>query len=971
MQQSLILFSSRLAMVLLAAFLTVLSADRARAAEAETRPARPSCLTGGWPQDGSDLRPDPSLVFGRLANGLQYVLMPNSEPKNRVALYLLVRAGSLNETDEQRGLAHFLEHMLFNGTTHYPPGTLIKYFQSLGMGFGGDTNAQTGFDETIYNLLLPSADAAVLTDGFKVLADYARGALLLETEVNRERGVILSEKRSRDSAAARVAKKQMEFDFTGTLVARRDPIGVEEVLNTADSSRLRAFYDSWYRPDNMVVVAVGDMQPQETAKLLEKAFVGLKAAEAPILCPEMGKVKESGLDIQILPEPELGATNVALTTVSNIQPHIDSQAWEIEQMRQYLVSILLDNRLKQLEQQPNSPLAQPRAHAGLFLRQYNYATLAARTETGTWREALTLLQTTLGQALKDGFTEDELVRSKREVKAMLEKEVQTAASRDSRQLADEIIRKLGDGEVILSPAQEMAFYGPVLDKLTLAEVNGALRQLWNGPRRQIHLAGVLDPGLTAAQLQEQVRELYLANQAKDLPAWVEARRAPFPYLTLPTVAENEHIGQVSLKEIGVETVSLANGVLLNIKPTDFQANQVMLSVQFGNGRQDEPAAGMALSAEALMRESGIGRLTREQLNQALAGTNVTLDFAVGPESFSFNGSSLRNEFETLLQLLRHRLHDPAFRPEDFRRSRENLHRMYDQLAGTAEGVAQIQGERFLAGGSPEYGLPDWGEVEKIDLARISGWLTPILARDPLEINVVGDIDPAEAIKLVRKYFGAEKRQAPEAQPAQPIVFPAGEERHLQAASTIDRALLIMAWQTADFWDIDRTRRLNLLASVFDDRLRIKIREELGATYSPQVTSQPSRTSIGFGLMKSSLIVAPDQAGSLARAIRAVAAGLVSKGVSEDELHRALEPTLTSIKDIKRNNRYWMESVLNLSSRHPQQLQWPLTILEGFAAIKADQLTELARQYLAPERAATVIVAPMATAGPAGPPATKQ
>ncbi|MCL1979742.1 MAG: insulinase family protein [Proteobacteria bacterium] len=969
-------FSSRLMIILLPALLALWSPDRAKAAEGvEAVPAQtpPTCLAANWPQDNSDLQPDPSLVFGRLANGLGYVLMANSEPKNRVGLYLMVRAGSLNETEDQRGLAHFLEHMLFNGTTHYPPGTLIEYFQSIGMGFGGDTNARTGFDQTVYNLMLPSADEAVMADGFKVLADYARGALLLEGEVNRERGVILSEKRSRDSAAARVSKKQMEFDFAGTLVARRDPIGVEEVLNAADSRQLRAFYDSWYRPDNMTVVVVGDMRPPETIKLLETAFAGLTAADTTIHCPELGQVKSSGTDILVFPEPELGTTSVALAAVNNRKPQTDSQAWEREQLQQYLASILLDNRLKQLEQRPNSPLAQPKAHAGLFLKQYNYVSLTARTEARTWQEALSLLQTTLAQALRDGFTADELTRGKREIRAMLDAAVQTASSRDSRQLADEIIRKLGDDEVILSPEQEMALHGPVLDQLSLAAVNDTLRQLWNGPRRQIHLAGIVDPGLTAAQLQEQVGELYQANQAKEIPAWVEAQHAPFPYLALPADAGNQPLEQVNHQEIGVKAVSLGGGVLLNIKPTDFQANQLLLSVQFGSGRQAEPVAGMALAAEALMRESGLGRLSREQLSEALAGTNVRLDFTVGPESFSFNGSSLRNEFETLLQLLRHRLHDSAFRPEDFRRSRENLRRMYDQLAGTAEGIAQIQGERFLANGSPEYGLPAWSEVEKVDLAGISQWLTPALAQEPLEINVVGDVDPAEVIQLVRKYFGAEQRQAQATKPAQPIIFPAGEQLHLQATSTIDRALLMVAWQTDDFWDIDRTRRLNLLASVFDDRLRVKIREELGATYSPWVDSRPSRASTGFGLMKSSLIVAPDQAESLARAIRAVAAGLVSKGIGEDELNRALSPTITSIKDLKRNNRYWLESVLNLSSRHPQQLQWPLTISEGFAAIKADQLTELARRYLAPERAATVIVGPQAA--PRGssvePPATQQ
>jgi zinc protease len=922
----------------------------------DNAPVQSSCLSTGWPQDASDLKPDPALVYGRLANGLRYVLMANGEPKNRVALYINIQAGSIHETDGQRGVGHFLEHMLFNGTTNYPPGTLIEYFQSLGMTFGGDTNAHTGFDETVYNLLLPSGEAKVLSEGFKVLADYARGALLLEQEVERERGIILAEKRSRDSAASRVAKKQLQFDFAGTLVAERDPIGTEEVLKVADSRLLRSYYDRWYRPENMIVVVVGNIQPQETVQLLEGSFAGLKGVGEIGACPDFGQVREAGTDILVVPEPELGYTGLSLSTVFNLQPRPDTLAWEIEQLRQYLAVALLANRLEQLEQRPDSPFAQPRVQSGIFLRRFGYATLVARTETGKWRQGLTLLQASLAQALKDGFSEAELARGKREVGALLEKAAQTAPSRDSKQLAEEIIRKLNDQEVILSPAQEMATYGPVLEKMSLAEVNAAFRQLWSRQRRLVELVGAVEPDLSVEQAEKQLRELYQANEVKPVTAWVEGQRASFPYLDSPSVPAAV-VEQISHKEIGVESFLLEGGVRLNVKTTDFQAKQVLLSVQFGKGKQAEPADGLALVAEAVIKESGIGQLTREQLAEALAGSNVALEFKVGPECFSFNGSSLYNEFELLLQLVRHRLHDPAYRPEAFHRSRENLRRMYDQLASSVEGVQQVQGERFLAGASPEYGLAAWEQVEKIDLAQIRNWLTPIFAREPLEINVVGDIEPQEAVRLVARYFGETQRGQEDAPPGKPIIFPAGEQRRLYVASSVDKAFLTVAWKTSDFWDIARTRRLNLLAAVLDDRLRVKIREELGATYSPRVISQPSRAHAGFGLMKGSLIVAPEQAESLAKVIKEVAGSLGTKGVSEDELHRALEPTLTSIKDIKRNNRYWMESVLNLSGRHPQQLRWPLSISEGFAEIKAEELTALARQYLVPDQAATVIVSP--------------
>ena len=283
--------------------------------------------------------------------------------------------------------------------------------------------------------------------------------------------------------------------------------------------------------------------------------------------------------------------------------------------------------------------------------------------------------------------------------------------------------------------------------------------------------------------------------------------------------------------------------------------------------------------------------------------------------------------------------------------------MYDQLVNSVEGIQQLQGERFLAGSSREYGLPSWEQLEKLRLEQVSDWLTPAFLRESLEINIVGDIDPKDVVQLVAKYFGSEQRQEEEASPSPSIDFPAGEQRLLPVHSSIDKALLTVAWRTSDYWDIARTRRLNLLAAVLDDRLRVKIREELGATYSPHVVSQPSRAHAGFGLLKGILTVAPVQAQPLAKVIKEVAADLGRKGVTQDELHRALEPTLTSIKDSKRNNRYWLESVLNLSSRHPQQLQWPLTITEGFAGITAEELTALAALYLQEQQAATVIVTP--------------
>lgn len=937
-------------------FCLLLFSGQAVQAEQQLAILSPSCLAGGWPHDHSDLIPDPSVRYGTLANGVRFALRHNQEPRNRVAMYLNVQAGSLYETEKQRGVAHFLEHMLFNGTTHYPPGTLVEYFQSIGMGFGGDTNAHTGYDETVYNLILPSGDPKTLGEGFKVLADYARGALLLKQEVDRERGIILAEKRSRDSAESRVSKKQMQFNFAGTLVAERDPIGADEVLQTADSTLLRTFYDHWYRPENLIVVVVGDMDLQEAQALLEHSFSSLTADGTAGRCPEPGAVKTAGVDVLVLPEPDLGYTGISFSTVANRAAGTDSQANQAELFEKYVAGAMLNNRLRQLEERPGSVLSKSRALSGSFLRHYAYAALNTRTEATHWRQGLDRLQATLTQALQYGFTPLELQRIKKEITALLQKQVQTADSSDSREIAGDIIRKLNDGEVYLSPGQEMEMYLPLLQAMTLKQVNAALHQIWGSSRRQIELVGTVAPELDGAQAEAAVRQAFQENlQAPVLP-WAEEQAVAFPYLPVPgqpgLITE-----RIDHKAIDATTTVYAGGVRLTCKRTDFSANQVVLAVHFGQGKKTEPDDGMALVAEALQRESGVGPLSREQLDMALAGSNVRLDFRSGPESFFFVGSGLSSELELLLQLVYARLHDPVFSTEAYRRSKEQLQQMYEQMVSSVEGRQQLEGERYFAGGGHEYGLAPWAQVQRIELEQIAQWLKPVFAKAPLEISLVGDIDPVQVEKLVGKYFGAEQRQEGVATPLTALSFPAGQKQLIPVPTGISKALVSVAWKTSDFWDIGRTRRLNILAAILDDRLRVRVREELGATYSPQVVSMPSRLRPDFGLLQANLIAAPEQAEEIAALITDVAADLSINGVTEEELRRALEPTLTSIKDYKRTNKYWLEAVLSLSGRHPEQLEWPASITEDFGRIKADELSLLARQYLAKDIAAIVVMRP--------------
>jgi len=265
-----------------------------------------------WPHEKSDLDPDPALVFGKLPNGFRYVLMENHEPKARVSMHLNIQAGSMNESDHEQGLAHFLEHMMFNGSTHFKPGELVKYFQNIGMQFGPDANAHTGFYETVYDVLLPEGDRENLKKGLVVLKDYAQGAFLLQSEIDKEKKVVLAEKRTRDSASYRTFVSTLKFELLDTSIPERLPIGKENIIKNSDRSLLKKFYDTWYRPENMVIVMTGDFDTGTAAKLIKKNFSSISARAQRKPDADIAEINHKGIKPFYQFETEAGNTTVSI-----------------------------------------------------------------------------------------------------------------------------------------------------------------------------------------------------------------------------------------------------------------------------------------------------------------------------------------------------------------------------------------------------------------------------------------------------------------------------------------------------------------------------------------------------------------------------------------------------------------------------------------------------------------------------------
>jgi len=941
--------------LLLSCFLLVFSFQAGAAAELHGNVDQQQwCQSAAvWPHAQSDLPPDPALIFGHLDNGFRYVLMKNQEPKGRVAIYLDVQAGSLVETDEQRGIAHFLEHMVFNGSSHFPPGALIEYFQSIGMSFGGDTNAHTGFDETVYHLLLPGSSQAELDKGLLVMADYARGALLLDTEIDRERGVILSEKRARDSVEYRTHEAGLAFTMRGSRVPSRMPIGVLETLQKADHTLMKSYYDAWYRPEKMILVLVGDIEQALVEPLIKDRFTSMRGEGATPVCPHWGEVSHAGTDFFYHHEPEMGFTEVSIETIWNETEKPDTLASQTLEIQKEAAGRILKHRLTRLLETKDIPFTESEAHSGIFLGRIGYGTISARTDPGKWQRALAVIEQELRQALEFGFTGPEIKRVQKEMLAGLDAAVLTSVTRDSQKLAAQIVRNLNGNKVVMSPQQEKAVFAPVIEKMKAEELHAALQGVWNHKARLIQVVG--NTSLSGNDPRLQIEDAYKQAVAQKVDRPVVGAELVFPYLQL--AAEPSPAQEQPLSEVEGERIRFANGVVVNFKETRFKENEVQVVAHFGYGKQTEPIPGLALLAERVVNESGTGKLSKSDLERVLAGSTIKLDFKVGESSFIWKGSAVGKDLELLLQLLQARLVDPAVREDAYTLAMQGFKQMYEQMNSDVNGVMQLSGESFLAGGNTAFGLPIWSEFAMLKPDQIRTWMDSALLSGGLEVSLVGDFDLNRVRELARMYLAPLPQREQGKAAVEKISFPAGQTLRLTAPSSIDKAMLVVAWPTADFWNIERTRGLYLLTEVFADRLRKVIREKLGATYSPQVINQPSRTYPEYGVLRTQLIVDPVQIEAVRKEVALVAEDLWKSGVTAEELVRARLPLLTSLKDMVRSNGYWLNSVLSLSSRHPQQLQWPATILSGFESITGDQVSALAREYLDPAKAASVMVVP--------------
>ena len=905
-----------------------------------------------WPSYKSDLQSDPSLTRGVLDNGLRYVIKQNSEPERRVAAYLVVLAGSMHESENQQGIAHFLEHMMFNGSTHYPPGTLIDYFQSIGMDFGGDTNAYTGFDQTVYHVILPSGDEKELEFGCNVLADFARGALLLDSEIDRERGVIFSEKRDRDSAEYRNYVSYSDFAFKGTRYPLRWPIGKEEVLNKADHKLLKSFYDSWYRPDKMIVVLVGDFNISKAQQAIEKKFGHLRAGSVPKLEPDFGKIDRRGLDAFYNYDPELGTTQVSIETIWDVSPEVPTKELKKKKLIQIIGDLIVGYRLEKKRENETPPFAIAHYSSGIIERRIGYGSLSATTDGSSWKETLASLHSVLERARLYGFTDFEVKRAKNEISGELKENVQTKSSRHSRSIAENIVDDLTEDDVYLSPDQEQKLYAPMLAEITAEDVSTSFRTIWNHPGRLVAITGNTR---LSGNVKNEILTFYKNEEKTPVTNGTSAEDIVFPYLKAYD-GPSAVVERRQFPELQMTRYTMANGLVINCKKTAFEDNKVHVSANFGRGELEESKAGLALVADDVINLSGTSSLSPSALETVLAGSSVDLSFHIGEQSSSLSGTMLSGDFEFGAQLLQALLLDPGCKEYAYKAVMQRFELMYKKLQGDMDGAILMQVQPFLAGNSRYYGLPGWDEIRQLSFVDVTSWVEQLFTIKDLEISVVGDFDEAMVVSILSKYFGGlHFKAAPVRGRNDALTFPKGQIIKVEVSSEIEKSTVVIAWPTDDFWDIGRTRRLNIVASILEDQIRKTIREEMGASYSPTVLSYGSRVSSHFGYILAELNVEKGKEAEIIEGVKKLVRDLSNKGLTKEELERAKNPLITSVLENVKTNEYWLYSVLSLSVSYPEQLIWPTSIVDDISGVQLEELTSYITQYLDNSKSAIAII----------------
>jgi zinc protease len=903
---------------------------------------------------------DPSVRVGTLPNGLRYFIRHNEEPRNRVELRLAVDAGSLLEDEDQRGLAHFLEHMLFNGTRRFEKSALVDFLESTGMRFGADVNAYTSFDETVYQLTVPSDSAEILAKAFDVLEDWAAYASLDLEEIEKERGVVIEEwRRSTQNAGGRIREKTLPVLLHESRYATRVPIGDTTIIRTAPRATIERFYRAWYRPELMAVVVVGDIEIEAMQAEVEAHFGALPTPTDPPERPSHSVPGHAQPLYAIVSDPEY-----PFSTVSAYFKRDTRRFVTVADYRDRLVAGLsegmFNKRLAEIAQRPAPPFVGASVSEGQFVRTSAFQSIGAQVQDDSVRAGLRAVLVEARRIREHGFTATELGREKQDTERAYLRAFNERENTASSRFADEYVAYFLESEPTPGIAYEYDLVRRLLPEITLEEVNRRAAERFADRNRVIVVTMPEKDGLPLPS-EAELADVFAYAEAGSVAPWVDT------ITDAPLLAERPVAGttvtRTRIDTLDVTALTLSNGVRVYLKPTDFKDDEIRFQATSPGGTSlaGDPRYFTASNAAMLVGQSGVGAFDPIALEKALTGKVVSVSPYIGPYDEGLNGTASPADLETLFQLIH--LYFTASRADSAAlTSYQNRMRAFlPNRSSTPQGVFQDSLIAALYGDHPRVQIPTLAQVETLDLPDAHRFFQERFAdAGDFLFSFAGNFDPAELEALSQTYLGGlpnlgrgdRWRDVEPDLPLRPVDLSVRK-------GIADQSQVLLIFHGPIAYSREERHALRSLVDVFNILLREDLREARGGVYSVSAQSSIDEIPTSEYQISVSFTCDPARVDELVQAVHDQIALLKSSGASDENLAKVKEQQRRARETQKETNAFWV-GILDFYGTHPNEDWLDVLRYEGMIeALDAAGIQASANRYFDDTRVVRAVLYPEA------------
>ncbi|GAB2598908.1 M16 family metallopeptidase [Spirosoma areae] len=890
---------------------------------------------------------DPAVKVGKLPNGLTYYIRKNAEPKNRAELRLVIRAGSVLETDNQQGLAHFMEHMAFNGTKNFPKNELVNFLQSAGVRFGADLNAYTGFDETVYQLPVPTDSARLFERAFQILEDWAHNATIDPVEVNKERGVVLEERRSGRGAGQRMRDQYFPALLNNSQYANRLPIGTEPVLTTFKTETLRQFYQDWYRPDLMAVIAVGDFDMKQVEEIIREKFSRIPVVKTPKPRVDYKIPAHKDTKVVIVTDPEQPNTVVQ---VIYKRPEIKEKNLNDlrESIKRGLFNTMLGNRIQELTQRADPPFLGGYSNYSAFLGNLDAFTSIAVAKEGNVEKAIRAVLDENARVKQFGFTPTELARAKQEFMTNVEQAYSERDKIRSANFVNEYVQNFTDK----APYTSIDFYYNFLKKeqdgIKLNEVNALVDLFIHNENRAVI---VMAPEKDKAKLPtvEQIIG-YIDNAGKGLTAY-EDKTLNSPLLAKQPIG-SPVVNEKKINDIGVTEWTLKNGVRVVLKPTDFKNDQILFSANSfgGTSLYDLKDFQSARFSSTLTSMGGTGDYNQIQLGKFLSGKQVSVFPYVGELSEGINGSAAPKDLETALQLLYSYFTQPRKDADVVKGFLSNQRSTLQNRINTPtpQGVFQDTVTVTLGNNNPRRQPLKPDDLDKVDLDRaVQIYQERFANAGDFTFYFVGNFKEDQLKPLVEKYLGGlPATDKTEKFTDLGIRIPAGQINKTVYRGLDPKAAVQLVYSGDLTWSPETTTQLDALGEVLEIKLIEKLREEESGVYSVGVNAAYAKYPVPRYTFRINFGCGPENVEKLIAKTQELINDVKQKGALPTDIAKFKAETRRETEVQLKDNQFWLGYLQNqyYNGDAPDEV---LHETEQLANVTVESTKAAANQYLGP------------------------